>query len=66
MTPQEYSDLLQTLAQDKRLAGANIKAQRGSQNDLAAILHLKGGITVTFNTAEEFTRWYAERTKARG
>ena len=64
MTPQDYSDLLQTLAQDHRFVGANIKAQRGAQNDLAAILHLKSGKTVTFNTLEAFHRWYAERTKA--
>ena len=64
MTPQDYSDLLQTLAQDPRFVGANIKAQRGCQNELAAILRLKGGKTVTFNTAEAFHRWYAEQMKA--
>jgi len=65
MTPQENSSLLQALARTTVFADANIKAQRGPSNDLAAILQLKGGKTVTFQPAEAFQRWYAERKTAR-
>jgi hypothetical protein len=59
MTKQEYSSVLQTLAEDERSAGLKIKAQRWAQNELAAILQLKNGHRVFFNTFGEFKRWYS-------
>jgi hypothetical protein len=63
VTKQEYSLLLQTLAEDERSAGLKIKAHRWAENQLAAILFLKNGHRLFFNTLREFNRWYTEQTK---
>jgi hypothetical protein len=64
MTAQEYSGLLQTLAEDERSAGLKIKARRWAENELAAILQLKNGHRVVFSTMGEFDRWYTGQRKA--
>ncbi|MBV9491237.1 MAG: hypothetical protein JO069_16165 [Verrucomicrobia bacterium] len=63
MTKQEYSFLLQTLAEDERSAGLKIKAYCWAENQLAVILFLKNGHRVTFNTFAEFHRWYKQSPK---
>jgi hypothetical protein len=61
MTKQEYSHVLQTLAEDERSAGLIIKAQRWAENQLAAILFLKNGHRAIFITSAEFNRWYGQQ-----
>ena len=61
MTKQEYSHVLQTLAEDERSAGLIIKAQRWAENQLAAILFLKNGHRAIFITLAEFNRWYGQQ-----
>jgi hypothetical protein len=64
MTKQEYSSVLQTLAEDERSAGLKIKARRWAENELAAILQLKNGHRGVFSTRGEFDRWYTGQRQA--
>jgi hypothetical protein len=64
MTAQEYSGILQTLAEDERSVGLKIKAQRWAKNELAAILQLRNGHRVAFDTLRDFNHWYTGQRKA--
>jgi hypothetical protein len=61
MTKQEYSTLLQALAQDERSAGFKIQAHACAKDDLAAVLHLRNGHRFLFSTLGQFNRWYTNK-----
>lgn len=55
MTAQEYSGLLQTLAEDERSVGLKIRAQRWAENELAAILQLRMATESSLTRGESLT-----------
>ena len=64
MTKQEYSVLLQTLAEDRRTAEILVSASRAAENDLAVTLRLKTGETAALHTWGEFIDWYSRQRSA--
>lgn len=61
MTRQEYSNVLQTLAQDDWSAGILIKAQAVAENDLAVLIRPKRGVQFALHTWTEFNCWHDEQ-----
>jgi hypothetical protein len=61
ITKQEYSVLLQTLAQDDWTVEMLIKANQLAKNNLGVTLRRETGEATALNTWAEFNHWYRQQ-----